>query len=633
MGRLFFTRFRLGTVPIFVSTKMGLSPSVFLTLAIFSLAAPLPSARAAITSTGDVNPWPASSWGTDTTGFVGNTASGTVTVDSDALLSGTAYIGYGNTATGVVNVFGATSQWACTGSLSIGQSGSGTLSVTSGGSVTDIRAYIGFATGGSGLVTVAGTSTGSKWFNSTDLYVGYSGSGTLSIFGGGSVSNAVGHIGFGDGSTGAATVSGSGSTWTNTNALYVGYQGNATLAIAGGGCVFAGDGYIGSETNDRASAGTVTVDGAGSRWTNDGDLFVARGGDGILSISRGGSVSDENGYVGYASGATGSVTIAGSGSTWWTNNASLYVGRHGTGVVTQTGGTVSVGSTGSLCLGKYASGTGTYNLNGGVLAAGGLAAGDGTAVFNFGGGMLFARSGFSSALPMTLTGEGGSATVDTNGCAVTLSGLLSGSGGLTKIGAGTLTLAGSNTYTGTTTVGNGVLLVNGSVLSPVNVIAGILGGSGTISGTVTVGSATLAPGSSAATLVISNSLALSSSSTLSFELCGTNTTAGNGINDLIQGVTTLTLDGTLNVAETTPGSFLGAQMGDQWTLIAYSGLVADNGLTLGAMPALGDGLRFALDETTTAGEVDLVVVPEPGTLVLLAAGAIGLLAYARRKPQ
>jgi T5SS/PEP-CTERM-associated repeat protein/autotransporter-associated beta strand protein len=630
MGRFFFCRFRfrLGTVPIFAPAKMGLSPSVFhlLAVATLSLAAPLQSVRAAITSTGDVNPWPASSWGTGTTGLVGNTASGTVTVDSDSLLSYDGYIGYGNTATGVVNVSGADSQWTCAGSLSVGRYGSGTLSVTSGGSVTDVRAYIGFAAGASGVATVDGP--GSKWLGSK-LDVGYSGTGTLWITGGGSVSNAVGRIGYKDWSTGMATVSGSGSTWTSA-ALYVGYLGSATLAIADGGNVFASTGYIGAASNDSRPAGTVTVSGASSTWTNSGNLYVAYYGDGILSISGGGSVSNLTGWVGVDGGAVGLVTVAGSGSAW-TNTSDLYVGRNGAGTVTQTGGTVSAGTRSSLCLGDSESGTGTYNLNGGVLAIGGLVAGDGAAFFNFGGGTLYARTGFSSSLSMTLTGEGGDATVDTNGCAVTLSGLLSGSGGLTKIGAGTLTLAGSNTYTGTTTVANGTLLVDGSLLSPVNVVAGILGGSGAISGAVTVGSATLAPGSSPATLVISNALALSSSSTLSFDLCGTNTTAGNGINDLIQGVTTLTLDGTLNVADAVPGSFLSAQLGDRWTLIAYSGPLTDNGLTLGTMPALSDGLRFAVDATTTAGAVDLVVVPEPGTLALLAAGALALAAYARRR--
>ena len=67
-------------------------------------------------------------------------------------------------------------------------------------------------------------------------------------------------------------------------------------------------------------------------------------------------------------------------------------------------------------------------------------------------------------------------------------------GGLVKLGAGILTLTGSNTYTGPTLVSGGELRVNnaagsGTGAGNVTVAGGAeLGGSGTISGTVTVGS-------------------------------------------------------------------------------------------------------------------------------------------------
>ena len=66
----------------------------------------------------------------------------------------------------------------------------------------------------------------------------------------------------------------------------------------------------------------VTVDGAGSTWTNSGDLYVGNCGSGTLSISNGGSVSNANGYIGYYSGYTGRVTVDGAGSTW-TNSGHL----------------------------------------------------------------------------------------------------------------------------------------------------------------------------------------------------------------------------------------------------------------------------------------------------------------------
>ena len=106
---------------------------------------------------------------------------------------------------------------------------------------------------------------------------------------------------------------------------------------------------------------------------------------------------------------------------------------------------------GTLNLGHDASGSGTYNLNGGVLAISGLGAGSGTATFDFGGGTLQANTAFTASLPMTLTGTGGDANVNTAGHAVTLAGDFR-AGGLTRRARAGLTLNGANTYTGTTTV-------------------------------------------------------------------------------------------------------------------------------------------------------------------------------------
>ena len=72
----------------------------FALLAAFSLAGPLPSARADITPIGDVSPSNRSTWTTSTTGYIGNTASGTLTLnDGSDLLSYYGYIGNSGTAT------------------------------------------------------------------------------------------------------------------------------------------------------------------------------------------------------------------------------------------------------------------------------------------------------------------------------------------------------------------------------------------------------------------------------------------------------------------------------------------------------------------------------------------------------
>ena len=109
--------------------------------------------------------------------------------------------------------------------------------------------------------------------------------------------------------------------------------------------------------------------------------------------------------------------------------------------------------------------SGTYNLNGGTLALNGLGQGSGSATFNFGGGTLKTNAAFTIGLPMTLTGTGGNANLNTNNYAVTLAGVLSGPGGLNKLGQGTLTLAAANVFSGQTTIAGGTLtLANSAAL-------------------------------------------------------------------------------------------------------------------------------------------------------------------------
>ena len=80
-----------------------------------------------------------------------------------------------------------------------------------------------------------------------------------------------------------------------------------------------------------------------------------------------------------------------------------------------------------------------------------------------------------TSVPITL---GGPATIDSNGNSITIASSLSGSGGLTKINNGTLTLESVNVYSGGTTVAGGLLAVTvGASLGsgPVNVSAWNIG--------------------------------------------------------------------------------------------------------------------------------------------------------------
>jgi autotransporter-associated beta strand protein len=107
----------------------------------------------------------------------------------------------------------------------------------------------------------------------------------------------------------------------------------------------------------------------------------------------------------------------------------------------------------------------TLGMNGGTVYLGSVGlvanaqAGGATVSVTLTSGTLGALADWSSAAPINLAGNMTFKAEDTNATPhnVTLSGVLSGVGGLTKTGAGTLTLSGANTYTNSTTVNAGVL--------------------------------------------------------------------------------------------------------------------------------------------------------------------------------
>jgi fibronectin-binding autotransporter adhesin len=144
------------------------------------------------------------------------------------------------------------------------------------------------------------------------------------------------------------------------------------------------------------------------------------------------------------------------------------IGQDGKGIFTQRGGTNTASH--GVSLGSGVTGDGTYNLEGGTLITNGIATYFGKTAFNFGGGTLKASAAFWTAVPMTLTHIGGDANVDTTSGDIRLYGILSGSGGLKKLGTGTLSLFAGNTYGGDTTVSAGRLNLDrtGSLVLDVN---------------------------------------------------------------------------------------------------------------------------------------------------------------------
>ncbi|MDR7282840.1 subtilase-type serine protease [Pseudomonas corrugata] len=113
---------------------------------------------------------------------------------------------------------------------------------------------------------------------------------------------------------------------------------------------------------------------------------------------------------------------------------------------------------------------------------------------------------------------------------------ISGHGGLTKQGIGTLVLTGANTYAGPTLVNQGRLAINGSLASTVTVNdSGILGGNGRIGGLTAKRGGTVAPGNSIGTLQVAGDVTFEPDSTYAVELSPTSSdqivTGGKGVID------------------------------------------------------------------------------------------------------
>ena len=152
---------------------------------------------------------------------------------------------------------------------------------------------------------------------------------------------------------------------------------------------------------------------------------------------------------------TGAVTLAAAADIS-VPNASLTLGGAIIG-----GGHLTKDGPGMLVLAASGSYGGGTTLDSGVLNFASHALGTGGIVLN-GGTLQYAAGNTYDASSNGLT-LGGTATVDTNGNNVTwqqFSGIF-GSGSLVKIGAGTLNLSATESYSGSTTVNAGALTLSG----------------------------------------------------------------------------------------------------------------------------------------------------------------------------
>jgi T5SS/PEP-CTERM-associated repeat protein/autotransporter-associated beta strand protein len=404
---------------------------------------------------------------------VGYGSAGNLTISDggNVTSAGGGYLGNAGSGNGTVLVTGANSTWNLgSNDLVVGDAGTGNLTISNGGNVTSGAGYLGYNNGSSGIVTVTGANSTWNLGSNNSLVVGYYGTGNLTIADGGSVvTSGPGEIGYGitgciDLSSGTVLVTGANSTWNlgSNNSLVVGNAGTGNLTIADGGEVTSGEGIVG----DAGGNGTVIVGGANSTWNlGSAGLNVGFYGEGNLIIGNGGTVTSGHSFVGSFIGFEANVSVVfvdGANSTWNLGSSGLVLGYNGLGILTiSDNGTVAAGS---LELDHFSGSEGLVNLNSnGTLEVGGtngISAGNGTATFNWGGGVIqVTGSDLTTGLNATLVTDTAPSMLDTNGLNATWSGMLSGNGALDKIGVGTFTLNGTNTYAGGTDVSAGTLVI------------------------------------------------------------------------------------------------------------------------------------------------------------------------------
>jgi fibronectin-binding autotransporter adhesin len=387
--------------------------------------------------------------------------------------------GSGNGMLGSGKTFVANSANAlgCTGS-SASFSG-GTLKVNGAGLAISTPMTLGSA---GGTIDTNGNSATLSGILSGSGGLTKSGAGTLTLSGANTYTGATA-VNAGTLQAGAANVFGNSSAVTVASGAVLDLNSfSQTLgSLAGAGNVTLG-------------AATLTAGGNNSSTTFSGSLSGTGGlvktGSGTLTLSG------TNSYTGGTTVSAGSL-IGDSASLQGaiTNNALVIFDQasNGTyaGVMGGSGGLTKSGA-GTLTLTGANTYSGVTTINGGTLSVGAdnnLGSGGGLA---FGGGTLQYSNGFSSSRAVTLNAGGG--TIDTNGNSATLSGIIGGTGGLTKSGTGTLTLSGANTYSGGTTVNAGSLLgdtasLQGAITNNATVIfdqatdgtyAGAMSGSGSL---------------------------------------------------------------------------------------------------------------------------------------------------------
>jgi autotransporter-associated beta strand protein len=522
--------------------------------------------------------WVAQNWdgGVPTSGSTANIANGgTATIASGLANFYYLYLG-GDTGTGTVNMTGGSINVSATEigvtrpgyfvqsggthteaygwSLNIRNGGKYDLSGTGVLNATDVRVHTGDFTqsGGTHDLTYGG--------HNGNLMVGMDvgSTGTYSLSGTGRLISARENIGT-DGGAGTFTQTGGANTITYSleigNGSNTGVYGSGTYDLKGGSLI-----------SDHVSVGYSGYSGMAGTGT-----FLQSGGTSTIGGLYLGETSTYTPNLAF----TGICNFSGGSSHVYY----AYIGNQGIGNFVQSGGSNTIED---VHLAYYPGSRGTYELNGGTFTTMSFSGGSGTAAFKFGGGTLQAAANLIIDLPITLTGTGGDARVNTAGYTVGLNGALSGPGGLRKLGSNTLTLTAPNSYSGDTMVSAGTLtLASSSAL-----VLAIEEGDNTLIGVASGAKLNLLGG---VKLDVRDIVASSESWTLVD-------------ND---GTTLYGSSFTMTMLNGTPFT----ETNDVWTCATA-------------------GRRWTFSEAT--GVLSMVPIPEPSTIVLLGVGAISLFAWRRR---
>jgi autotransporter-associated beta strand protein len=273
---------------------------------------------------------------------------------------------------------------------------------------------------------------------------------------------------------------------------HVGEAGIGALTISGGifnvdqnpFCLGDGDFGAGGIGTLNMNGGTLTTALGVDLWLGEGHnngpggtgkMIMTAGAvniGGWFAIGRFGGIGDlefSGGSITMSPGNTGNITLATTPSTGVVNQtggaltntvSQTWIAESASGTWNLNGGTDVFGV---VLLTRLSGANGTFNLNGGDLFATQILDPTGNGTFNFNGGTLHARANSGDFLQAShgITVKAGGAFINSDGHDIAISQPLSnGGGGLTKQGAGSLTLSGSLSYSGATIVSNGTLFIS-----------------------------------------------------------------------------------------------------------------------------------------------------------------------------